>query len=348
MSFNSALKKINQPIKTVYERFFLFKIVRDATHILAKDLNETFVTLLKSYKILGRILNGTIEEFYKNRNRVWFKNFFVEKELYELVKQDIEELYPKYKNTKVIMTKRGVIIYDNYKKNSFNILLMTIHSGIWIDKKLQERMCPIQRKILREEDIGTDKIYRKIILEQNGIWIDNKQSRFICDFNRDMNNAIHTSTSQKWIEKIWKEPPTESQKKYLLESYKEFYFTLTRLVETYRFNIIFDAHSMRNLQGRPSISFGTKYIPTFYLPIVHKLAKKFNNLGYEKVRFNYPFKGGYILNFLSTKFPDVFIFSMEINKRLYLDKTEKIIKKRKVKKLSENLLKVFKFEKNAT
>jgi len=347
MHLNTIFKQINRPIRTIYERFFLFKIVRDATHVLAKDLNETFVTLLKSYKILGRILNGTVEEFYKNRSRLWFKKFFVEKELYELVKQDIESLYPKYKDVKVIMTKRGVVIYDNYKKNSFNILLMTIHSGTWIDNKLEKRMCPIKSKLLREEDIATDKIYRNIVLEQNGIWIDNKQSRFICDFNRDMNSAIHTSTSQQWIKKIWKEPPTEAQKKHILDSYKEFYFTLTRLLETYRFNIIFDAHSMRNLPGRPSVSFGTRYVPLFYIPIVKKLAKKFNNLGYEKVRFNYPFKGGYILQFLSTKFPDIFIFSMEINKRLYMDKTEKIIKKRKVKKLSENLLKVFKFEENA-
>jgi len=209
-------------------------------------------------------------------------------------------------------------------------------------------MCPIKSRMHREEDIGTDKIYRNVVLEQNGIWIDNKQSRFICDFNRDMNNAIHTSTSQKWIKKIWHEPPTESQRNTILDSYKEFYFTLTRLVETYRFNIIFDAHSMRNKNDRPSISFGTKYIPIFYLPIVYKLADKFNNLGYEKVEFNKPFKGGYILQFLSTKFPNIFIFSMEINKRLYMDKTEKLIKKRKVKRLSENLLKVFKFEKNET
>jgi len=118
MSINSIFKQINRPLRTIYERFFLFKLVRDATYVLGKDLNETFISILKSYKILGRILNGTVEEFYRDRNRNWFKKFFLEEELYELVKKDIEELYPKYKDIKVVMTKRGVVIYDNYKPNS--------------------------------------------------------------------------------------------------------------------------------------------------------------------------------------------------------------------------------------
>ena len=105
-----------------------------------------------------------------------------------------------------------------------------------------------------------------------------------------------------------------------MEGYHEFYFTLSRLIDTYRFNIIFDGHSMKDAKGRPEISFGTKYIPKFYMPIVRSMQKKLNNLGYNPVSLNVPYSGGYILQWLNSRFPDIFICSMEVNKRLYMVK----------------------------
>ena len=91
-------------------RFFLFQILQK----LAKEIEEepylNFLTVLKNYKLVGRVLHGTIKEMYKDRNKFYFKNFFLDRDLYELVKKDIEELYPKYKEINVILSKHGTII----------------------------------------------------------------------------------------------------------------------------------------------------------------------------------------------------------------------------------------------
>ena len=100
--------------------------------IIEEDPHLNFVAVLKSYKVLGRILTGTLHEFYRDRNRIYFKRFFTEPELYEMVKKDLEALYPKYKDVKMTITKQGLLIYDNYKKNTFNVLLITAHSGLWV------------------------------------------------------------------------------------------------------------------------------------------------------------------------------------------------------------------------
>lgn len=312
--------------------------------IIERDPYLNFVALLKNYKVLGRFLHGTLKDFYRDRNKRYFKKFFYDDNLYEAVKKDIEMLYPKYGCIKMTLTKRGVITYDNYKKNSFNILLMTIHSGTWIPEHIEKKISIKKKKRYKEEDIDSNWLYNRLVLEKGGIWIDNKQSRFVIDFNRQRESAIYADNSEDWLDVVWMQELTEREKSDIHDSYRAFYFTIARLVESYNFNIIFDGHSMRHKEGRPSISFGTEYIPAFYMPIVRSMQHKMVSMGYGPVKLNAPYSGGYILKWLSQKFPHVFIFSMEVNKKLYMSSDVRKARKRKVNQISKDIVKILDIE----
>jgi N-formylglutamate amidohydrolase len=325
------------------QRFFLFQLMRKVIYVIENDPYMNFLSLLKGYKVLGNFLSGTIHEFHRDRNEFYYKNFFVDHELYKVVKADMNRLVKTHPEMRVTITKYGTLVYDNYKKNQFNVLLMTMHGGTWLPKNLKKKIGLTKRQTIQEEDIGTSEIYGLIVLEKGGIWIDNKQSRFGCDYNRSMLRCIYTEKSEQWLpsKKMWKEELTKEETAQIHECYKEFYFLLEKLVDAYRFNIIFDGHSMNPLEGRPDLSFGTEHIPRFYLPIVKSMKRKLNQLGYTSVKFNTPYGGGHILHWMSTKFQDVFIFSMEINKGLYLNKANDKINSHKAKKLARNLVQIF-------
>ncbi len=325
----------------ISKRFFLFKLMNKIVNMIEEDPHLNFIALLKSYKVLGRFLSGSLHEFYRDRNKLYFKNFFYDRELYDIVKQDLERLYPAYRELKLTITKRGIVIYDNYKKNSFNVLLMTIHSGTWVPAGIREKLSISNRERYLEEDIDTHRIYCRLVLEKGGIWIDNKQSRFVVDFNRALANAIYADNSEEWLDIVWKEKLSKAESDDIFAGYREFYFTLARLLDTYNFNIVFDGHSMKDKKSRPAISFGTRYIPPFYMPIVKSMQRKMSAMGYSPVQLNSPYKGGFILRWLSQKFPNLFICSMEINKKLYMSKNRTRSLKMKIDRLSKDLTGIF-------
>ncbi len=305
-----------------------------------------FISLLNSYKRTIDVLDGTIAYFHRKKNTIWFKEFFPEKELYESVKEDIELYYKDYPKTNLTITKNGIMIYDNYKKNQFNTLLMTVHGGKWVPKYGQELMEITEEKRFQEDDMGTDIIYGPLVLEKGGVWINAKFSRFFCDLNRARERAIYTNESEKRVKNIWKGKLNKRQKEVILKNYDQFYYVLNKLIETHRFNIIFDGHSMVHEKGRPDLSFGTSYIPAFYMPIVETMKKNLTTHACKNVVFNKPYKGGYILKYLSTKYPDVFIFSMEINKKLYMGNKHLKTDNRRLQKLSRAVKGMFHFEEN--
>jgi len=330
------------------KRFMIFQLLKRLARRIEDDPFLNYVSILKSYKVLGKFLHGTLYEFYRDSNKMYFKNFFIDKNLYDCVKEDIEWVFKQNEknkdNIQITITKRGIIVYDNYQKNNFNILLLTIHSGTCMRNDIEKKQSITKEQRYLEEDLDTHKIYGKLVLEKGGIWVDNKASRFECDYNRHPENAIYTNRSERWNKDLWKYELTQHQKKWLMKGYNEFYFTLARLIDAYRFNIIFDGHSMRDGKSRPDISFGTKYIPQFYLPNVKSMQRKLINLGYNSVSLNNPYKGGYILKWLNKKFPDIFICSMEINKKLYMTRDRRKVMKSKLDKLSKNIINIFDIE----
>jgi len=324
------------------KRFLLFQFMNKLVNQIEDDPYLNFISVLKNYKVLGKFLHGTVNELYRDRNKFYFKRFFYDGELYTLVKEEIENLYPKYKEIKVIISKHGVIVYDNYKVNDFNVLLLTIHAGTWAPKDIQDKMSISKKERFVQEDVDSDKIYRKIVLDKGGVWINNKLSRFVCDFNRVQNRCIYFNKKEKWLSKnIWNAGLKKQDINKIHYWHIEFYETLQNLLNTYNFNIIFDGHTMQDKLGRPKISFGTRYISPFYRPIVRSMRSKLRSLGYKKIYFNNPYSGGFILKWLNIKFPNLFIFSMEINKKEYMvsDKTRTL--KRKLNKKSNDIFNMF-------
>jgi len=320
------------------KRFLLFKLLNQISGKIEEDPHMNFVSLLKYYKILGRFLEGTIHEFYRDRNKMYFKDFFVYREVYKKVKEDLEYVYKINGDMNVTITKEGIVIYDNYKKNKFNILLLTAHAGTFVPPEIQKKMNLSVEERWKEEDIDSDRLYCKLVLKQGGIWVDVKYSRFYCDLNRNLSRCIYDIDPHNIKKNLWKEPLTKKEIKVIHEYYSMFYSALSRLLESHRFNIIFDAHTMKDLPNRPNISFGTQYIPKFYLPIVKSMRSKMRSMGYEGVAVNKPYGGGFILKWLSTIYQDRFTFSMEINKKLYMTKDRVKVKEKKREKISEDLV----------
>ena len=101
---------------------------------------------------------------------------------------------------------------------------------------------------------------------------------------------------------------------------------------------------MKDGKGRPNISFGVKPTPKFYMPVVLFMRKKLKQLGYEDVELNKPYSGSYIIKWLKSKFPQTFIFSAEINKKLYMSKDRKKVIKYKAEKLAKDITQIFDIE----
>lgn len=322
------------------KRFFLFSAFQRLKNSLELDPYLNFISALKYYKVLGKFLHGEIEQLHKERNFLYFKNFFYNKRLYEIVKADLQWVYLRNKKLKLTLTKNGVIIYDNYKPNAFNTLLLTLHSGNWMPKSIEEKQFWTKDKRIQEEDTDTHKIYADIVLKKNGIWIDNKLSRFACDYNRSAEKCIYQNNSETWLNELWKEPLNSAQKKLLMTDYQEFYFTLSKLIQSYNFNLILDGHSMRNLAGRPDISFGTKFIPKFYMPIVQKWLVELKTAGYPEAKLDSPYSGGNIVEWLNGKFPNIFIAPVEINKKLYMENSETQSNPNLLEKLADDFSKL--------
>src|SRR3989338_10510422 len=72
------------------KRFFIFQMIKQLVREIEDDPYLNFISFLKNYKILGKFLNGNIQDLYRDRGKSYFRNFFFDTELYELVKKDIE------------------------------------------------------------------------------------------------------------------------------------------------------------------------------------------------------------------------------------------------------------------
>ncbi|MCK5373077.1 MAG: N-formylglutamate amidohydrolase, partial [Candidatus Aenigmarchaeota archaeon] len=227
------------------DRFLLFQFLNQASRKIEDNPYLNFVSVIKNYKIFGNILSGTIHDFYRDRNKSYFVNFFTSKDLYKIVKSDIERVHGVNDDIKVTIFKEGFVIYDNYKTNQFNLFLLTCHSGTYITPSIEKKMLPTKEQRYSEEDIASDEIYSKLVLKQGGIWIDNKLSRYYCDVNRNISNCIYGKNNSLYIDTFWKKALTKAEEKKIHDVYRKFYFLLKNLLDTYKFNIILDGHTMK-------------------------------------------------------------------------------------------------------
>ena len=338
-----ALRRIapNKKPQNTTERLILFRTMRNIFGRVSVNRFPYFVSALKNIGY-RQFMHGDVGKFYKMRNRLVFKNFFYERDLYEMIKADLEEMHPVHKGIKLALSRNGVMVYDNYKNRQFNTLLLTNHAGTWVPKMFEEKMQLTKMDRLREEDLDSDKIYSNLVLEKGGIWINSKLSRFVCDYNRSQRGCIYFQEREKWLKKqLWKESFTKSEINRIHSWHSEYYNVLFKVLETYRFNIVYDGHTMKDKPGRPMMSFGTRYVPSFYMPIVRKLRGRLLGMGYSPIYLNKPYKGGFVLRWLSSMYPSKFIFSMEINKKLYTNKSRTRSQKGKLNKIKGDITGLF-------
>lgn len=327
---------------SVSRRFLLFDLLQRLKKKIEDDPYLNFISILRYSKVLGKSMTGELTEFYRDKDKLYFRKFFPYNETYERVKQDISEVYAINKEVKITIFKSGLLVYDNYKPGQFNVLLLTIHSGEFVPKDVEANFAISAAERYKEEDVLSDKLYRRIVLDQGGIWIDNKMSRFYVDLNRARENAIYKDGEQ--VPKLYEKPLPESQKQKILSFYDSFYVLLQHILTTYTFNLVFDGHTMRDGAGRPRISFFTHYIPKFYLPVVGSLKKKMHSLGYKDILMNAPYAGGYLVEWICKKHPAVFATGMEINKKIYMYPDRKRAKPSSVQKIAQDLVQVFDIE----
>ena len=122
------------------KRFILFDFLNKITKNIEDDPHLNYLSILKYYKVLGNLLTGSIHELHRDRNKKYFKDFFIDNDLYILVKTDLERVYKINNKLNLTITKRGIIIYDNYKINDFNMLLLTTHSGTWVPENIKNTL----------------------------------------------------------------------------------------------------------------------------------------------------------------------------------------------------------------
>ena len=324
------------------ERFILFQLLGELHDKIEENPYLNFLSILSYQKSFEKTLSGTVEKFYKKRNSYYFRRFFIHNEIYNATKDEICEIFHINKKIKLTIFKSGLLIYDNYNIKDFNVLLLTLHAGEFVPKNIKNKFAISDVERRKEEDIYSDKLYRNIVLKQGGIWVNNKMSRFYCDLNRSKDECIYSNPDiNNFNHNIWGKELTKKERNDILKFYDDSYLLLKSIIEAYSFNIIFDAHTMRNEKTRPNISFGTHYIPKFYLPIVTSLKKRMTAMGYENCGVNQPYGGGYILAWISNQYPSVFIFSMEINKQLYLYPNRLNLKLKNTKKIADDLVRIF-------
>jgi len=324
------------------ERFILFQLLEELNDKVEENPYLNFLSILNYQKSFEKTLSGTVEKFYKKRDSYYFKRFFKYNEIYNDVKDEICEIFNINPKIKLTIFKSGLLVYDNYNIKDFNVLLLTLHAGKFVPNNIKDKFTISDDERRTEEDILSDKLYRNIVLKQGGIWVNDKMSRFYCDLNRSKDECIYSNAYINGFNKnIWEKELTVKEKNAILKFYDDFYLLLKSIVEAYSFNIIFDGHTMRDEETRPNISFGTHYIPKFYLPIVTSLRKRMTAIGYEDCGINQPYEGGHILSWISKQYPSVFIFSMEINKKLYLYPDRLKIKDENIKKIEDDLVTIF-------
>jgi N-formylglutamate amidohydrolase len=322
------------------KRFILFDLLKGLNEHLEEKPFLNLVSFIRYENIYERFVYGKIKTVYDKLKRNPFKKYFISKHIHSRILSDLNEVMKINDKIDVIIFSTGIIIYDNYQENNFNVLLLTLHGGEDMPDKISKKVVSDHIPRKREEDIHSDKLYRKIVLKQGGVWIDNKISRFFCDLNRDENSCIHQNNSDM-INYLWSEELSSKDEDFIYNFYENFYALLEQIFNFYKFNIVFDGHTMRNAADRPNISFGTHYIPKFYLPVVSGIKKKMHSMGYSDIGINKPYEGGFILNWISQKYPSTFIFSMEINKKLYLYSDRIRPKPNNIEKLSDDLIKIF-------
>lgn len=227
-----------------------------------------------------------------------------------------------------IISDTGRFIFD-YEKP---LICTALHAGTLLSNEFADNMGITPAEKLREEDPHTDFLTyfagNRIIA-----WF----SRFEYDLNRPPEKAIYLEPADAWDLNVRKKPPTAAMLESARARYQEFYSLVSlqvqKMLQFHNQVLVLDLHSynhMRNgkygLSGiqleNPDIIICTGDLPPERCRLAQKLRNRLDDVFcYDRsldVRLNVKFTGGYFMNWLNNKYPQVTCYAIEF-KKIFMD-----------------------------
>ncbi|WP_164112528.1 MULTISPECIES: N-formylglutamate amidohydrolase [Sphingobacterium] len=203
-----------------------------------------------------------------------------------------------------------------------------IHDGHHIDQDLLPYLLLNSKQRLREEDPYTALIAE---LPINQFVVGT--SRFQLDLNRSVEQSVYLRPDQAWGLTVWKDNFPVTFLEILYKKHRDTYRIIERNIQTtiqkYGFFVVLDVHSYNvkresisqaiDEEANPQINLGTYYNDLKWRILTENFLTAIQNQklygGSIDVRENIKFKGGYLNQFINSRFGDKgCVFSVEFRK----------------------------------
>lgn len=225
-------------------------------------------------------------------------------------------------------------LQEEIKPFSSPILATAIHNGHMLRSGVGSYMAIDEFDRLREEDPYTEYFAG---ISKSRVIVDT--SRFEVDLNRPREGAVYRSPEQSWGIKVWKDDVPVSLWEYSYGEYDYFYNLLermiTRFIDYWGYIVVYDIHSYNYLRngkdkeeenpgGNPEINVGTASMDRhLWDPVVGNFIASLEKSTYQGrnlyVAENIRFKGGYMANWIHSRFPGKScVLSIEF-KKIFMD-----------------------------
>ncbi len=222
------------------------------------------------------------------------------------------------------------------KVNEFRspLVATAIHNGHELRSGIKHYLAIDEYDRLREEDPYTE-YFTDVAMNQLIV----NTSRFEVDVNRPREGAVYRTPEQSWGLNVWKKDAPVSVWEYSLQEYDFFYSLLDRLiskiVDYWGYVIVYDIHSYNHRRrGRnekeddpeenPDVNIGTGSMDRkIWSPVVDRFISVIEDCSFQgrklHVAENIRFKGGYMANWIHTRFPGKScVLSIEF-KKIFMD-----------------------------
>lgn len=214
------------------------------------------------------------------------------------------------------------------------LLATAIHNGHYVRPEISRYLAIDEYERLREEDPYTGFFTD---ISESRIVVDT--SRFEVDVNRPREGSVYRIPEQSWGINVWKDNVPVSVWEYSYGEYDFFYSLLerliTRFIDSWGYIIVYDIHSYNylrngkdqkeeNPEGNPEINLGTGSMNReLWINVIDSFIASVHDYSYQGrklyVAENIRFKGGYMGNWIHSRFPGKScVLSIEL-KKIFMD-----------------------------
>jgi hypothetical protein len=218
-------------------------------------------------------------------------------------------------------------------------IILCQHSGTYVERFIEKKMAITRHERNYEEDLYLDELF-----DAQPITFFATHSRYQFDTNRAEEKAIYLSSEDSWEVEVYKILLDESDKKYILRLYHEFYSyincLISVLIEHFGGCVVYDFHSFnasypsRQYRQLPAFNLGTLAgNHKKYRRVMDHWLSELNHIDIEGVtggaKENDVFGGrGGMARHVSDKFKKAVIFPTEIKKFFMDEKTYQLYPER--------------------